>query len=149
MTVLWVTDSATPGALRCLNLSGGAAVFTASSSPKKADALGYSPSEQNHFPPVRTYAPSYVHEITIAGLRPGTEYRYEVTQGTAVFAAGFKTAPNPASVRAGTWGVDATAALSARASLCGLQFTNADRATHPASARTSIGPCYPKSRPPS
>ena len=92
MTVIWFSNSDTPGQLSVRG-EGPPGDTTLVSTPIRAAALAYSAWEDTtHFAGAAP-APPFRHRVRLTGLEPATSYAYEVNQGASRFTATFTTAP--------------------------------------------------------
>ena len=85
MTVMWFTETNTPGTLTVTMPGGGTQVLQ--SSPEFRTELSYHASELTTS---RSNAP-FMHRIRVTGLSPGTVYPYSVVQGIEVFTGQIET----------------------------------------------------------
>ena len=85
MTVMWFTETNTPGTLTVTMPGGGTQVFQ--STPEFRTELSYHPNELTTS---RSSAP-FMHRIRVTGLSPGTAYPYTVIQGAEVFTGQIET----------------------------------------------------------
>jgi hypothetical protein len=98
MSVRWVTESNAPGVLKVRGpgLRGPRAL---PSEPVHQPLLNYTDAERDQDIPGLDQGSwlkgddNYMHAVTIEGLRPGKQYRYEVVQDGKVFRGKFRTAP--------------------------------------------------------
>ncbi len=92
MTIMWVTTDDKAGEL---TVSAEGFTETLKSTPTLAKELDYYPTEvEKYFTNQAETQTPYIHRITIDGLKPGTQYQYEVAQGSEKYAAHFTTVPN-------------------------------------------------------
>jgi len=87
ITVRWLSDANTPGTVTVLSKP----VQQLQSSPVEATALSYSRFAEEPGGPHP--AVPYLHSVRITGLQPGTEYKYQVTQGSETRGGLLRTAP--------------------------------------------------------
>lgn len=85
MTVMWFTETNTPGTLTVTMPGGGTQVFQ--SSPEFRTELSY---HANELTTSRSNAP-FMHRIRVTGLSPGMVYPYTVVQGAEVFTGQIET----------------------------------------------------------
>ncbi|MFO1006968.1 MAG: metallophosphoesterase [Planctomycetaceae bacterium] len=85
MTVMWFTETNTPGTLTVTMPGGGTQEFQ--SSPEFRTELSYHASEPLTS---RSNAP-YMHRIRVTGLASATSYSYTVTQGAEFFSGQMRT----------------------------------------------------------
>lgn len=88
MTVRWLSDTGESGVLT-VETADGPRVLR--SEPKRADALAYNPFKPEPGGPHPGLP--WLHSVRMTGLKPGTEYAYQVRQGTQQHGASFRTAP--------------------------------------------------------
>jgi 3',5'-cyclic AMP phosphodiesterase CpdA len=88
MTVRWLSDGGEPGVLTIETPDGPRLLR---SEPQPAHALAYNPFKDEPGGP-HPHLP-WLHSIRVNGLKPATEYPYQVRQGTQQHTASFRTAP--------------------------------------------------------
>lgn len=92
MTVIWLSNSKRAGQLRLRATEPGAtdsAVFE--SNPVEAAALYYHPAEKCRLADCSEVKPPWLHQIRVTGLKPGSEYSYQVSQDERVAGGRFRT----------------------------------------------------------
>ena len=101
VTLVWISNRATPGQLRWGTAEGGVA-GTRSSTPVADEALRYHPLELEppDAPLAHPATTPHRHEVRIDGLSPGVEYAYTVTQDGFEAGGRFRLpAPNDEALR--------------------------------------------------
>ncbi len=92
MTLLWFSESATPGQL---SVSGdGHRERHYTSTPRRTASLAYSRWEANTFFANQAPPPPYRHRVRLTGLVPNRTYTYTVRQGPSHFSGSFTTPPD-------------------------------------------------------
>lgn len=91
ITIIWFTETNVPGTLTVNLSAGGTQVMT--SIPELRSELEYHPGEAMTG---RSNAP-WMHRIRVTGLEAGTDYSYEVKQGTDTFTGQIHTVPDEMS----------------------------------------------------
>ncbi|WP_397568184.1 metallophosphoesterase [Schlesneria sp. T3-172] len=89
MTIRWLSEDETPGELM-VETPDGLKRFV--SQPTKADSLAYSPFAEEPGGPHPGLP--WIHRIRVTGLKLGTRYSYQVTQGADRRSGTFQTAPD-------------------------------------------------------
>lgn len=89
ITVRWFSNDDQPGLLT-VEMPEGPRELKAQ--PRLAKALAYNPFKPEPGGPHPELP--YLHSVRVTGLKPGTEYKYRVRQGTQEHVASFRTAPS-------------------------------------------------------
>lgn len=92
ITVIWFTDSDTPGIVTVMCESGEK---TWTSTPQRAEALAYGEAERAKHPEETRRGVPFKHAVRVTGLMAGTAYAYRVDQEGSVFSSTLRTAPDP------------------------------------------------------
>ncbi len=87
ITIRWISSSKEPGTVEFLASEHD----PMKSSPTLASALGYNPVKEEPNGPHP--ALPWIHSVRIEGLKPSTEYKYQVTQGNDTHSSTFRTSP--------------------------------------------------------
>lgn len=96
MTVVWFSESNEPGQV---SWQGSKIQGRLQSRPRRAEALTYARSEVEQFFSQGAPELPYQHVVSLTGLKPGREYRYQVRQGEAEYQDCFRTPSPDQSVR--------------------------------------------------
>ncbi|MFH1568202.1 MAG: metallophosphoesterase [Gemmatimonadota bacterium] len=95
ISVLWFSETASPGSLTFSAVGSAAAAVEVRSTPQLASSLAYPPWEDATFFSGQAPAPPYRHRVRLTGLRPDTRYAYTVRQDGSTYADTLVTAPGP------------------------------------------------------
>lgn len=87
ITIRWLSNSGESGTVTLTSNAHS----PVKSSPAPASALSYNPFKEEPGGPHP--AVPWMHSVRIEGLKPSTEYKYTVTQGSDTHASTFRTAP--------------------------------------------------------